>query len=155
MMNVMKRAWEIYRTLEGNHYGKLSFALKQAWAEKKNGVKNMINAMISKYDIKLMGEKIGVTAPKYNKNMDELNWIKDHKPEIVEELKRREAEKAARKKAWDKAYSEFAAIEPDIKRASQSLQYNVISGMVNKGITAEQILPYFRSLYADERESRI
>lgn len=32
---VMKRAWEIYRTLEGDRNAKLSQALKQAWAEVK------------------------------------------------------------------------------------------------------------------------
>lgn len=31
----MKRAWEIYRTLEGDRNAKLSQALKQAWAEVK------------------------------------------------------------------------------------------------------------------------
>ena len=33
---VMKRAWEIYRTLSGDRNAKLSQALKQAWAEMKN-----------------------------------------------------------------------------------------------------------------------
>ena len=32
---VMKRAWEIYRTLSGDRNAKLSQALKQAWAEAK------------------------------------------------------------------------------------------------------------------------
>lgn len=36
MKNVMVRAWEIYRTLEGDHYAKLAMALKQAWAEEKH-----------------------------------------------------------------------------------------------------------------------
>lgn len=35
MTNVMKRAWEIYRTLVGDHIAKLSMALRQAWAEVK------------------------------------------------------------------------------------------------------------------------
>ena len=35
MTNVMKRAWEIYRTLVGDHVAKLSMALRQAWAEVK------------------------------------------------------------------------------------------------------------------------
>ncbi len=33
MRNIMKRAWEIYRTLEGDHIAKLSLALKTAWRE--------------------------------------------------------------------------------------------------------------------------
>lgn len=36
MKNVMKRAWEIYRTLVGDRIAKISAALKRAWAEKKN-----------------------------------------------------------------------------------------------------------------------
>lgn len=39
MMNVMKRAWEIYRTLTGDHIAKLSMALRQAWAEAKAAAK--------------------------------------------------------------------------------------------------------------------
>lgn len=34
---IMQRAWEIYRTLEGDRDAKLSYALRQAWAEAKNG----------------------------------------------------------------------------------------------------------------------
>ncbi len=33
MKNIMTRAWEIYRTLEGDHIAKLSLALKTAWRE--------------------------------------------------------------------------------------------------------------------------
>lgn len=113
-----------------------------------------INDMIFKYSIKLMGENIGVTAPKANKNMNELMWIKEHKAEIIEELQNREAKCEAEKAAKEKAYNDFAAIEPDIKKASRSLQADIVSRMVSKGITAEQILPYFRSLYVDEIESR-
>lgn len=32
---IMKRAWEIYRTLVGDRIAKLSMALRQAWAEAK------------------------------------------------------------------------------------------------------------------------
>lgn len=35
MKQIMKRAWEIYRTLEGDRLAKLSMALRQAWAEAK------------------------------------------------------------------------------------------------------------------------
>ena len=35
MKNVMMRAWEIYRTLKGDHIAKLSLALKLAWEEEK------------------------------------------------------------------------------------------------------------------------
>ena len=112
-----------------------------------------INDMIFKYSIKMIGENIGVTAPKQNKNMEELTWIKNHKAEIIEELKKREAEYEAEKAAREKAYNDFAKIEPDIKKASNALQADIINKMITKGVTAEQILPYFRSLYADEWES--
>lgn len=36
---VMRRAWEIYRTLVGNRIAKLSAALKRAWAEIKGAAK--------------------------------------------------------------------------------------------------------------------
>lgn len=39
--NVMKRAWEIYRTLIGDHIAKLAMALREAWAETKNTAKTM------------------------------------------------------------------------------------------------------------------
>ena len=35
MKQIMKRAWEIYRELEGDKIAKLSMALRQAWAEFK------------------------------------------------------------------------------------------------------------------------
>lgn len=43
MKNIMKRAWEIYRTLTGDRLAKLSQALKMAWAEIKNVVKEKFN----------------------------------------------------------------------------------------------------------------
>ena len=36
MKEIMRRAWEIYRTLEGDRIAKLSYALKKAWAEYKS-----------------------------------------------------------------------------------------------------------------------
>ena len=41
MKNVMKRAWEIYRTLAGDRVAKLSQALKMAWAEVKAAAKTV------------------------------------------------------------------------------------------------------------------
>lgn len=35
MKKIMRRAWEIYRTLEGDHRAKLALALRQAWKEAK------------------------------------------------------------------------------------------------------------------------
>ena len=42
MKNVMKRAWEIYRTLTGDRLAKLSMALKMAWAEVKKAVEKVV-----------------------------------------------------------------------------------------------------------------
>lgn len=39
MKKIMKRAWEIYRTLTGTHKSKISIALKKAWSEVKTIVK--------------------------------------------------------------------------------------------------------------------
>lgn len=45
MMNVMKRAWEIYRTLAGDHFAKLRMALQSAWKEVKATVEeNTVDA---------------------------------------------------------------------------------------------------------------
>ena len=35
MKKIMMRAWEIYRTLTGDHKAKIACALRQAWAEAK------------------------------------------------------------------------------------------------------------------------
>lgn len=52
MMNVMKKAWEIYRTLTGDHRAKLAMALRKAWAETKNAAKKAFDgfARVAKID---------------------------------------------------------------------------------------------------------
>jgi hypothetical protein len=45
MKQIMKRAWEIYRTLVGDRIAKLSMALRQAWAEAKAVTTRAANAM--------------------------------------------------------------------------------------------------------------
>ena len=45
MKQVMKRAWQIYRTLEGDKTAKLSMALRQAWAEAKAATTRAANEM--------------------------------------------------------------------------------------------------------------
>lgn len=42
MKEIMKRAWEIYRTLEGDRIAKLSYALKKAWAEHKSSESELL-----------------------------------------------------------------------------------------------------------------
>lgn len=48
MKNIMKRAWEIFRTLIGDRDAKLSLALKQAWEEAKSKAKKRINGVLVK-----------------------------------------------------------------------------------------------------------
>ena len=48
MKNVMKRAWEIFRTLTGDRDAKLSYALKKAWEEAKSKAKKRINGILVK-----------------------------------------------------------------------------------------------------------
>jgi hypothetical protein len=50
MKNVMTRAWEIYRTLEGDRLAKLSYALKQAWSEFKGGLNKMLNKVFTELE---------------------------------------------------------------------------------------------------------
>lgn len=50
MKQIMKRAWEIYRTLEGDKIAKLSMALRQAWAEAK--AKKATTRAANKMDLK-------------------------------------------------------------------------------------------------------
>lgn len=46
---IMKRAWEIYRTLTGDHIAKLSMALREAWAEAR-APKTMREQMIARLE---------------------------------------------------------------------------------------------------------
>ncbi len=48
--NIMKRAWEIYRTLIGDHIAKLAMALREAWAEVKGAVKTMKEKCIERME---------------------------------------------------------------------------------------------------------
>lgn len=50
MKNVMKRAWEIYRTLTGDHIAKLSAALRQAWNEVKRVAKSIKEQCIERLE---------------------------------------------------------------------------------------------------------
>lgn len=46
--NIMKRAWEIFRTLVGDYKAKLSTALKRAWAEVKSNYTAVVSYLESK-----------------------------------------------------------------------------------------------------------
>jgi hypothetical protein len=59
MKQIMKRAWEIYRTLVGDRIAKLSMALRQAWKEMKTSkTRNLRQA-----EINFIREYIAKTAP--------------------------------------------------------------------------------------------
>lgn len=68
-MNVMKRAWEIYRTLTGDHIAKLSVALRKAWAEIKNAVKNVKEECINR-----MNTIIAASNTVYNRKIVAKDW---------------------------------------------------------------------------------
>ena len=65
MKKLMKRAWEIVITLEGDLRAKLSVALKQAWAELKNVKKEIVKKFDKngnldvEFEINEAGEKDG------------------------------------------------------------------------------------------------
>ena len=80
MMNVMKRAWEIYRTLTGDHIAKLSAALRKAWAEIKNATKEAFAqfAKVAKQD-KICGEHCYLTFKAWEKGNKRRIYINDYK----------------------------------------------------------------------------
>ena len=43
LSSIMRRAWEIYRTLTGDRIAKLSYAMKFAWAEAKAPADEILN----------------------------------------------------------------------------------------------------------------
>lgn len=61
MKNVMKRAWEIYRTLSGQHVAKLVMALRMAWKEVKGMAKETF-----KKTAKIMRSAWGSTSDECN-----------------------------------------------------------------------------------------
>jgi hypothetical protein len=49
MKEIMTRAWEIYRTLEGDRLAKLAMALRQAWAEAKDDTLERVEQVYYRY----------------------------------------------------------------------------------------------------------
>lgn len=72
MKNVMVRAWEIYRHLEGDHLAKIAMALRMAWAE--------IKADMEKEDEgEILGGKIATITEKSVSELMEMGakrWTK-------------------------------------------------------------------------------
>lgn len=82
MMNVMKRAWEIYRTLTGDHVAKLAMALKKAWAEAKtlvevfrNDIKRATITLINPFTKAVAVEYYKATIESINKKVSHYNEI--------------------------------------------------------------------------------
>lgn len=80
MMNVMNRAWEIYRTLTGDHIAKLSAALKMAWAEVKNAAKKAFEqvAQVAKM-AETYGDSCYLTFKAWEKGGKRRIYINDYK----------------------------------------------------------------------------
>ena len=68
MKEIMTRAWEIYRTLEGDRLAKLAMALRQAWAEFKAASSNKLLEIADWFVSKKareLGRKISETEKAY------------------------------------------------------------------------------------------
>ena len=73
MKNVMKRAWEIYRTLEGDKLAKLSMALKMAWAEAKAPQEKVYGGKVATITESNLNKLIAMGATRWTKyNKDRL-----------------------------------------------------------------------------------
>lgn len=73
LSSIMRRAWEIYRTLTGDRIAKLSYAMKFAWAEAKAPADEILNG----WNITKL-EKAGASRwTKYGKDRVYLSRIGD------------------------------------------------------------------------------
>lgn len=69
MKNIMMVAWEIYRTLEGDHMAKLSQALRTAWAEARKAAKPV--------------KKVEFTLPELVGTPKQIAWAEDIRKTFV------------------------------------------------------------------------
>lgn len=69
---IMKRAWEIFRTLTGDRIAKLSAALKQAWAEFKNAACKAVKEL--KGSVKQIAWAEDIRKSISERNFDEDMW---------------------------------------------------------------------------------
>lgn len=101
--NIMKRAHELARTIEGDYRARMSLALRQAWKEEKEGNKvenTRLQEIIKKYGL-WIDAKGQIWGSKVNKK--DAEELRDRKTELIEELKRQRAEKEAARQAEHKA----------------------------------------------------
>lgn len=157
MKNVMKRAWEIYRTLTGDRLAKLSQALKMAWAEVRETAKK-INHVVFAYDIKVVdGDKIAVSAPKNRTatTNQELTFIREHKAEIITFIKKKEAKEAKEKSFVESLKVKYAKEIATLERiTNKTFAADVIRYLVN-GESISSATAKVRVAYADWHDGRI
>ena len=73
MKNIMKRAWEIYRTLTGDRLAKLSMALKLAWAEAEAPQEKVYGGEVATITESNLNKLIAMGATRWTKyNKDRL-----------------------------------------------------------------------------------
>ena len=108
MRNIMKRAHEIARNLEGDYQARMSLALRQAWEEER-GLGNEVTELISKFELKL-GFRDGKDGIKVMRNATkkDIEKIRELKDVIIAELKK---QKAAEKAAAEEREAKINAIE--------------------------------------------
>ena len=115
--NLMKRAHQIAKVLEGDYRVRMSLALRQAWEEEK-GLGNEIAEIIAKFGLKL-GYKDGKPGFRITERVSpkQIEQIKALKDEIIDELVKREAAEkaaAAAREAKIKAIEGLAEIQDAI-----------------------------------------
>lgn len=111
MKQIMKRAWQIYRTLTGDKTAKLSMALRRAWNEFKEGtiMKENIAKFIKQYNVRIHTDGVHLACDKrIAKNAQDMAFMQEHKPEIMQYIK---DEAAAKKAAAEERRRKIDAIE--------------------------------------------
>lgn len=113
-----------------------------------------IETMIYKYSIKIVdGDKIAVSVPKTGKrDMQQLEWIKAHKAEIINFINEKEAEKKALEESKDRAFKELRKSNPEMRRG-HGLTERAISAVIN-GASIDSAIKAYRCLYVDEMDAK-
>lgn len=93
MKKIMKRAWEIYRTLTGTHKSKISIALKKAWSEVKTMVKKAFEktAKVASAE-ETYGESYFLTFNAWEKYGKRRIYINDYKKRTLGYIDRENGE---------------------------------------------------------------
>ena len=85
---VMKRAWEIYRELQGDRIAKLSMAMRQAWAEAKatqteENEGEIFGGSIATITAKKVDELMDMGASRWTKGGHDRLYINDAGAELL------------------------------------------------------------------------